>query len=112
MAKVQISFQDNADNETHFYIYRSTATPVTSADTKIMELEWNSTNSEWEFNQNTTATNPEVTQGASSDPTSSGDTFIVLYDESTADTYYYGVSAFNSVGESGVSSSGAVTVTG
>ncbi len=106
MAKIQISFQDNSDNEDEFIIRKGTATPVTATDTQIASLSWDGT--EWQFTG--TASNGEITQGNNVDPTQSGQQYVFLYDETTADTYYYGVSAKNGVGESGISTSGAVTV--
>lgn len=106
MAKIQISFQDNSDNEDYFNIYRGTATPVTASDTKIAQLTWDG--SQWAFTGS--ATNGEVTQGVNIDPSQAGQQYVFLYDEGTPDTYYYGVSAQNAVGESAISTSGAVIV--
>lgn len=106
MAKIQISFQDNSDNEDFFNIYRGTATPVTVSDTKIATLTWDG--SEWVVTG--TATNGEVTQGQTIDPSQAGQQYVFLYDEGAPDTYYYGVSAENAVGESAISTSGSVIV--
>ena len=106
MAKIQISFQDNSDNEDEFKIYRGTATPVTTSDTQIAALTWDG--SQWVFSGS--ATNGEVTQGVNIDPSQAGQQYVFLYDEGTPNTYYYGVSASNAVGDSAISTSGAVTV--
>lgn len=108
MAKIQISFQDNADNEDKFKIYRGTASPVTVSDNLIAEITWNQTAGEWQVSGS--ASNAQITQGVNVDPSSSGQTYIMIYDETTPDTYYYGVSASNAVGDSAISTSGSVTV--
>jgi len=107
MAKIQISFQDNSDNEDEFIIRKGTTTPIQASDTQIANLSWDGT--AWAFTG--TASNGELTQGINVDPSQSGQQYVFLYDETVADTYYYGVSAKNGVGESGISTSGAVTVT-
>jgi hypothetical protein len=107
MAKIQISFQDNSDNEDEFRVYRGTATPVTTSDTLIATLSHDGTN--WSIAG--VGSNLEISQGANNDPATSGDTYVVLYDETTAGDYYYGVLASNAVGDSAVSTSGLVTVT-
>jgi len=106
MAKIQISFQDNSDNEEEFKIYRKTSSDITTADTVIATLTWSGT--EWTISG--TATNAAITQSQTTDPSLAGHTVIFTYDETTLDTFYYGVSAKNIVGESGISVSSAVVV--
>jgi len=107
MAKIQISFQDNSDNEDEFRIYRGTATPVTTSDTLIATLTHDGVS--WSISG--TGTNLEISQGSNNSPSSTGDTYIVLYDENSAGDYYFGVLASNAVGDSAISTSGQVTVT-
>ena len=108
MAKIQISFQDNADNETNFKVYRGTTANVSSGDTLIATMTWSSATSSWSISG--AGTNLEITSGINEAPSSSGSNFVVIYDENTPGTYYYGVSAGNAVGDSSIASSGAVTV--
>jgi hypothetical protein len=110
MAKIQISFQDNSDNEDSFKIYRGANTPVVDTDDLIMEVEWDATTSNWSVSG--TATNAEITQGGSVDPTQTGQQYVVIYDEGTIGDYYYGVSASNEVGDSAISTSSLVSVAG
>jgi len=107
MAKIQISFQDNSDNEDEFRIYRGAATPVTTSDTLIGTLTHDG--AAWSIAGS--GTNLEISQGTNNAPSSSGDTYIVLYDENSAGDYYYGVLASNAVGDSAISTSGQVSVT-
>jgi hypothetical protein len=107
MAKIQISFQDNSDNEDQFRIYRGTATPVTTNDTQIAQLDHDGTS--WSISG--PVTNLEISQGVNNSPSSTGDQYIVLYDETSAGDYYYGVLASNAVGDSAISTSDLVQVT-
>jgi hypothetical protein len=108
MAKIQISFQDNADNETEFLIYRGANATVTSTDTLIATMTWSTSTSSWSISG--AGSNLEITAGLNEAPSSSGSQFIVIYDENTPGNYYYGVAASNAVGASAISSSGLVTV--
>lgn len=108
MAKIQISFQDNSDNEDEFRIYRGTSTPVTTSDTLIATLNHDGVS--WNIS-GSTGSNHEISQGGNNSPSSVGDQYIVLYDETSAGDYYYGVLASNAVGDSAVSTSDQVTVT-
>lgn len=108
MAKIQISFQDNSDNEDQFRVYRGTATPVTDTDTLICSLDHDG--SVWSIT-GSVGSNHEISQGVNNAPSSSGDQYIVLYDETQAGDYYYGVLASNAVGDSAISTSALVAVT-
>lgn len=105
MAKIQISFQDNSDNEDEFRIYRGTSSTVTTSDTLIATLEWGGAS--WSITGS--GTNLEISSGSTNDPTSTGQ-YVVLYDENSPGTYYYGVLASNSVGDSAISVSQEVVV--
>ena len=106
MAKIQISWRDNADNEDGFKIYRSTDATVTTGDTLIAEVVYS--NGSWGVTGS--ASNLALTSSNQS-PSATGEVFTVTYDESTIGTYYYGVSASNAVGDSAISASSvAVTV--
>jgi hypothetical protein len=113
MATVQITFQDNADNETAFKIYRGASSTVTASDDHILTMTWNSSAAEWEITQ--IAASPDLSAqiitGTSDLPSNSGNSFVIIYDESVTGTYYYGVSASNIVGDSAIASSGqSVTI--
>lgn len=108
MAKIQISFQDNSDNEDEFRIYRGGASPVTTSDTLVAELTHDGTN--WSI-AGSAGSNHEISQGVNNSPSSSGDQYIVLYDEISAGDYYYGVLASNAVGDSAMSTSDQVSIT-
>lgn len=113
MATVQITFKDNADNETAFKIYRGTNATVTTADTHILTMTWDAGNSLWTIDQEAAspALNANILTGATDDPSNTGNSFVIIYDEGAPGTYYYGVSASNIVGDSAVaSSSQSVTV--
>ena len=107
MAKVQISWRDNSDNEDGFKIYKATNNPVQSTDSLIATVElsggtWGVTGS---------ATNVALTSVNTTNSATAGETFTLTYDESVANTYYYGVAAFNAVGDSiVVTSVGSVEV--
>ena len=109
MAKIQISFQDNSDNEDQFRVYRGTATPVTDADSQVCSLDWDGSN--WAITSGAVGSNHEISQGVNNSPSSSGDQYIILYDETQAGDYYFGVLASNAVGDSAISTSDQVTVT-
>lgn len=107
MAKVQISWRDNSDNEDGFKVYKSTNTPVTSSDAEIAEV----TLSGGTWGVTGIATNIALTSTNTTNSATTGETFVVSYDESAAGVYYYGVAAYNAVGESLiVTSTGSVTV--
>ena len=107
MAKIQISFTDNADNETAFKIYQSTSATITDTDTLIGTVTLSG--STWSVGG--TGSNIALDSSNTGNSTTTGETFTVSYDESTPGTYYYGVSASNVVGDSGiVESTGTITV--
>jgi hypothetical protein len=107
MAKVQISWRDNSDNEDSFKIFKSTNTPVTSSDAQIAEVEL--ANGQWGVSG--TAANVAITSSNTTNSSTTGETFVVNYDEDVANIYYYGVAASNAVGDSlVVTSAGSVEV--
>lgn len=102
MATVQISFRDNADNETSFNIYKGTSSPLSASSTKIAEISLS--NGAWIVAEETTGSAPNITLTSTNtgDSVTTGETFVVRYDEGTTGLYYYGVSAENAVGASDV----------
>jgi len=111
MAIVQISWQDNADNETEFKIYKGGTTPLDSGDTQIAKVELVSGN--WSAAEFTNGSAPslQLTSTNTGSSATTGETFTITYDEQTAGTYYFGVSASNSVGDSDVVTSSSLTIT-
>lgn len=108
MATVQISFQDNANNEASFRVYRGTSSTVTTSDTYIAEIALSS--GSWAISGQS-GTAHAITSSNTGDATTTGETFTMTYEEANAGDYYYGVCAHNSVGSSAVAtSSTAVTV--
>ena len=107
MAKIQIGFTDNADNDTAFKIYQSTSATITDTDTLIGTVTLSG--STWSVSG--TGSNIALDSSNTGNSTTTGETFTVSYDESTPGTYYYGVSASNVVGDSEiVESTGTITV--
>ena len=102
MATVQISFQDNANNEESFRIYRSTSASVAITDVFIAEIKLQSGN--WQI-IGQGGTNHTLTSTNTGDAATTGETFTMTYEETTAGTYFYGVCAHNAVGSSAVASS-------
>jgi len=107
MAKIQISWTDNADNETAFKIYQSTSATITDSDTLIGTVALSG--STWSISGS--GSNIALESSNTGNSSTTGETFTVSYDESTAGDYYYGVSASNLVGDSEiVESTGTITV--
>jgi hypothetical protein len=106
MAIVQISWQDNANNETKFKIYKGTSSPLTSASDLIANVELIS--GSWVVSEETTGSAPSIaiTSSNTGDSVTTGETFVVTYEEGTPNNYFYGVSASNSVGDSDVVTTG------
>ena len=98
MAKVEISFQDNSNNEKGFKVYRGVSSTVTNGDTLIADVSYDS-HGIWSVaghhgdshSLESTNTNYGVT---------TGETFTIQYNEPIAGTYYYGVIAYNDNSES------------
>lgn len=110
MALIQVSFQDNANNEASFRIYRGTSSAVTTGDTYIAEISLSG--STWSISGQS-GTAHALTSSNTGNATTTGETFTMHYTESTPGTYYYGVCAHNQVGSSNVATgSDAVVVTG
>lgn len=107
MALVKIEWIDAADNETGFKIYRGTNSAVSTSDVLIGTVTLS--NGSWSVSGSSGSSHQltSVNTGASS---AVGETFTLTYDEGSAGTYFYGVAATNSVGDSPITSSG-VTVT-
>lgn len=107
MAIVQISWQDNANNETAFKIYKGTTSPLDSSSTLIANVELS--NGSWVASEETTGSAPNLTLTSSNtgDSVTTGETFVVTYEEGTLGNYFYGVSASNAVGDSDVVTSGS-----
>ena len=105
MAKIQISWQDNADNETSFKVYQGTSSPVQDTDTLIATVALSS--GTWDVSGS--AANVLLTSSNTGDSVTTGETFTLTYDESVDGTYYYGVAASNAVGDSAIAT-GSVAV--
>jgi len=107
MAKIQISWTDNADNEYSFKVYQSTSATITDSDTLIGTVSLSG--STWSVSGS--GSNIALESTNTGNAATTGETFTISYDESTPGTYYYGVSACNSVGDSEiVESTGTITV--
>jgi hypothetical protein len=112
MATVQISFRDNADNETSFKVYKGTSAPLSASSDQIIDITLS--NGTWSASESSSGSAPNLTLTSTNTGNSSttGETFVVRYDEGTAGSYYYGVSASNSIGDSDVvTTSAALNVT-
>jgi hypothetical protein len=110
MAVVQLSWQDNANNETHFKIYQDTTSPISASSTQIAEVRLVS--GIWVASETTTGSAPNISLDStnSTDATEVGETFVVTFEESVAGDYYFGVSAGNSVGDSDIVTSSQLTI--
>ena len=111
MAVVQISWKDNADNETSFKIYKGTTSPLSSSSTQIGVVSLSG--STWSASEFTSGSAPNITLTSTNtgDSATQNETFVITYDEGTSGSYYYAVSASNSVGDSDVVTTGsALTV--
>ena len=110
MAVVQISWKDNANNETEFKIYKGTASPLSSSSTQIASVTLSGNS--WVAAEFSTGSAPSLalTSSNTADSTTTNETFIITYDESNANTYFYGVAASNSVGDSDVVTSSSLVV--
>lgn len=111
MAIVQISFQDNADNETGFKIYKGTTSPLSSGSDLLATVDLVSAT--WTPAEGSVGSAPslQLTSNNNTDASTTGETFVITYDEQDAGSYFYGVSATNSVGDSSVITTGsALTV--
>lgn len=98
MAKVQISWQDNSDNEDSFKVYKGSASPVVDTDTLIATVAlsggaWGVTGA---------GTNLAITSSNTADSVTTSEIFVITYDETAVGDYYYGVVASNAVGDSAV----------
>ena len=98
MAKIQISWTDNANNETAFKVYKSTSATITSSDTLIGTVSLSG--STWAVSGS--GTNIALDASGTGDSATTGDTFTISYDENTTGTYYFGVASSNVVGDSEV----------
>ena len=115
MATVQISFTDNSDNEEKFSIYRSVDNGTVSGASSelVAEVAWNSGTSTWEVTSGGIDTNNDATGTTlpSTDPSNTGQNFVVTYTEGNAGTYFYGVEAENAIGKSAIkSATSAITI--
>lgn len=106
MAIIQISWQDNANNETSFKVYKGTSTPLNASSTKIADVTL--TNGNWVATEASTGSAPSlaITSSNTGDSVTTGETFVVTYEESTLGNYFYGISASNAVGDSDVVTTG------
>jgi|13_taG_2_1085334.scaffolds.fasta_scaffold05443_10 hypothetical protein len=102
MAIVQISFQDNANNETGFKVYRGSSSPLTASSTQIAQIDLVS--GSWVASETSTGSAPslQLTSTNTGDSNTTGETFVITYDEGTSGNYFFGVSATNAVGDSDI----------
>lgn len=115
MATVQISFTDNSDNEEKFTIYRSVdGGSVTGATSEVVaEVAYDAVAATWGVTSGAvdTANDATGTTLPPSDPSETGQDFVVTYTEGNAGTYFYGVEAENAIGKSAIkSASSAITI--
>ena len=110
MAVVQLSWRDNSDNETGFKIYKGTSSPLSSSSDQIAEVSLNG--GTWVVAESATGSAPDVaiTSTNTGDSVTKDETFIITYTESVADTYYFGVSATNAIGDSDVVTTGSALI--
>ena len=111
MAIIQISFQDNANNETAFKVYKGTSTPLNQSSTQIAQVDLQ--NGVWVASETSTGSAPQLalTSTNTGDSVTNGETFVLTYEESNIGNFYFGVSASNSVGDSDiVTTSSALSV--
>lgn len=112
MAIVQISWQDNANNETSFKIYKGTSSPLNASSDQIASVTL--TGGQWSASEHSTGSAPSLslTSSNTGDSVTSGETFVITYEESSLGNFFYGVSASNAVGDSDVVTTGtALSVT-
>lgn len=108
MATVQISFTDNSNNEEKFTVYRSvdggSVTGVTGE--AVCEVAWNTGSNVWEVTSGAIDANNDATGTTlpTTDPTTTGQSFVITYTEDNAGTYFYGVEAENNIGKSAIKS--------
>jgi hypothetical protein len=102
MAIVQISWQDNANNETKFKVYKGTSTPLDSSSDLIAEVELSG--GTWVASEAGSGTAPNIALSSSNtnDSVTTGETFVITYEEGVQGNFFYGVSASNAVGDSDV----------
>lgn len=102
MAVIQISWQDNANNETSFKIYKGTSSPLNSQSDQIASVDLQS--GAWVATETSTGSAPQLslTSSNTGDSVTTGETFVITYEESTLGNYFYGISASNAVGDSDV----------
>ena len=105
MAKIQISWRDNSDNEDEFKVYRSSDSSLAVDDTLIASVTWGG--SSWSASG--AGTNLQLTS-SNGGPSGTGEIFTLTYDENVAGEYYYGVSASNAVGDSAIAASAVAVV--
>jgi hypothetical protein len=106
MAIIQISWQDNANNETSFKVYKGSSTPLNASSTQIASVSL--TNGSWVATETTAGSAPSlaITSSNTGDSVTTGETFVVTYEEETLGNYFYGISASNAVGDSDVVTTG------
>ncbi len=106
MAIIQISWQDNANNETSFKVYKGASTPLNASSEQIAEVTL--TNGNWVASEASTGSAPNLslTSSNTGDSVTTGETFVITYEEATFGNYFYGISASNPVGDSDVVTTG------
>lgn len=100
--QLKLQWQDEANNETRFDIYRGTSLNMSEADsTKIIEIVWNG--SSWDESiVDTTNVSGLIDFISGGSPETTEGTFSLTFTDALAGTHYYGVSAGNSVANSDV----------
>ena len=113
---IQISWKDNADNETSFKIFKGNSNTTATdhiANVTNTGAAWTASSLQNGSGQDL-APNAQLTStGNSTDSATVGETFIFTYEETTASGasgYFYAVKASNAVGDSDavVTASGVV----
>jgi hypothetical protein len=92
--RLNIQFKDNSNNESSFKIFRATNSNL-SDKVEIFSLSYSNG---W----NLSGSQNLVLKSNNSEPSSTGEIFSIDFDENLTGSFYYGVSAYNSSGESSI----------
>lgn len=109
--QIQIEWQDEANNETIFKVYRGTSLSMNANNSDLIAtIVWNG--SSWDTNIIDTIDVSGITNfSAGGSPTDIEGTFGFTFTDAKSGTYYYGVSAGNAVADSDVvPSTSAITI--
>ena len=109
--QIKIQWQDEADNETHFKIYRGSTLDMSVDDSdEIISIDWNG--SAWVHSIVDSTNVSQLTDFLSGgSPTDAGGQFSIDFTDAFTGTHYYGVLAGNAVANSDiVPSTSSVTI--